>query len=604
MAVPGSLTPRWRPRRTALLSLTAAVAVVAGLVAASPSALAASWAQSASDPFDRSVTGGLGSAPLGGSYATFPAAATSLFSVADGSAVISELPPGSAAGAFLPSVVSADTTVKSAVLVPAPRAGSDLYFALEARKQGDGSAYRGRIKVSGTGQLALSFSRTAGSDETALGKIDLPFGAAAGQKINLQFEVTGTDPVQLRSRAWLDGAAEPGWQYELTDSAAGRLAGSGTVGFWSYASSAGAPISYQIPTFIAGAQQSVAAAPVPTTAAPAPTTAAPAPTTAAPAPTTAAPAPTTAAPAPSVPAAIAPAAVSSTKPNASNTGVPAGTTLTRYTGPTTITVDGTVIDSKAIYSDLKIAAKNVIIRNSYLHCGTGNPPGNTGCIDANSGNVYNLLVEKNTIIPDKPSYYRDGIVGHEFTARRNHIKGTNDGIGIFNKPGGSVLANVTVESNYIHDLTHWNKDPAHSDGTHNDGIQIQGGQNIFIRSNTVVGSVVAGDGLGPYGKHGGAALIVGQNVSPIANLIIEKNWFDDGQNSVCINHGSRASITLTLQNNFFGRNQYDFGGGSKYAIRVYSKSKSAIAGLWTNRWEDTNVLMTEGKSNGIRFNAA
>lgn len=583
------MSARRSRRRTALLSLTTLVAVLAGMVMAVTPAVAATWTQTASDPFDRTSASGLGNAPLGGPYAVFPAAASSRVAVADGSAVITGLPPGSAAGAYLPQVRSSETTVKSALQRRTLTPGSDLYFALEARRQDDGSAYRGKVKISGTGAATLSFSRTAGSAETALGKIDLPFSVAATQRLNLQFEVTGTNPVQLRGRAWLDGMAEPGWLYEFADSGSGRLTGPGTVGFWSYASSSGSPIDYQIATFIAGAQQAFTA--TPTTPAPAPTTRA------------LVPAPTSSAPAPTVP--VAPAAVApSAKPSATNTGVPAGTTLTRYTGPTTITVDGTVIDSKAIYSDLKVAARNVVIRNSYLHCGTGNPASNTGCIDANSGNVYNLLVERNTIIPDRPSYYRDGIVGHEFTARRNHIRGTNDGIGIFNKPGGSVKANVTVEGNYIHSLTHWNYDPAHSDGTHNDGIQIQGGQNIFIRSNTVVGSVVAGDGLGVHGNHGGAALIVGQSVSPIANLIIEKNWFDDAQNSVCINHGSRPSITLTLQNNFFGRNQYDFGGGSKYAIRIYSKSKSNITGLWTNRWEDTNVLMTEGKSNGIRFNAA
>ena len=79
-----------------------------------------------------------------------------------------------------------------------------------------------------------------------------------------------------------------------------------------------------------------------------------------------------------------------------------------------------------VYGDLKIQAKNVIIRNSYLHCGTSIPSGNSGCIDANSGSVYNLQVLNNTIIPDRPSYYRDGIVGHEYTARYNHISRTND----------------------------------------------------------------------------------------------------------------------------------------------------------------------------------
>jgi hypothetical protein len=64
--------------------------------------------------------------------------------------------------------------------------------------------------------------------------------------------------------------------------------------------------------------------------------------------------------------------------------------------------------------------------------------------------------------------------GHEFTARYNHITRTNDGIGIINRPGGSLYANVTVENNYIHHMTHWNHDPARSDGTHNDSIQVQG----------------------------------------------------------------------------------------------------------------------------------
>ena len=122
--------------------------------------------------------------------------------------------------------------------------------------------------------------------------------------------------------------------------------------------------------------------------------------------------------------------------------------------------------------------------------------------------------------------------------------------------------------NYIHDLTRWNSDPAHSDGTHNDGIEIQGGQNIYIAGNNVVGSVVAGDGLGPYGLHGGSALIVVQNVTPVQNLVIEGNWFDDAQNSVCINQGKFPSVNVTLQDNSFGRNQFDFGNGSRYPIRI------------------------------------
>src|SRR5664279_5704719 len=178
-----------------------------------------------------------------------------------------------------------------------------------------------------------------------------------------------------------------------------------------------------------------------------------------------------------------PAEAAVAKPSASNTGVPAGKALTKYTGPLTITTAGTVIDGKAVYGDLKIQAKNVIIRNSYLHCGTNIPSGNSGCIDANSGSVYNLQVLNNTIIPDRPSYYRDGIVGHEYTARYNNV----------------------------------------------------------------VGSVVAGDGLGTYGTHAGSALMVNQNVAKIANMVVDSNWFDRGQNSVCIQYGKYSNVTMTLQ---------------------------------------------------------
>lgn len=289
------------------------------------------------------------------------------------------------------------------------------------------------------------------------------------------------------------------------------------------------------------------------------------------------------------------------RPTATTTGVPVGTVLTRYTGPLTITTNGTVIDGKEIYGDLKIQARDVVIRNSSLRCGTGHPSSNTGCIDANSANVYNLLIENNRIRPDSPSYFRDGIVGHEFTARGNDISGTNDGIGIFNRPGGSVNANVTVQGNYIHDLKHFNTDPAHSDGTHNDGIQIQGGSNIAIRGNSIVGSASGVDGSWTYNGHGNTAVMISQNVSTLNNLVIENNWINKGQASVAVAPGKYPTISLTLRNNQFGRDQYAYNGNSRYQIRIYNKTATTITGLTTNTWQDTGTTLVEGRDTGIRF---
>lgn len=295
------------------------------------------------------------------------------------------------------------------------------------------------------------------------------------------------------------------------------------------------------------------------------------------------------------------------KPTEATTGVPAGKVLQPYNtsgADLVITTDGTVLDGLDIYGDIKVRAKNVVIRNSRLHGGKHIPGSNTGIIDANSANVSNLLVEDNTIIPDRPSYYRDGIVGHDYTAKRNHIANSNDGLGIFNRPGGPVQANVTAEGNYIHSLTYWSNDPAHSDGTHNDGIQVQGGENIRIAGNNVVANAVTGAGSAPNprGTHAGIGIMLQQNVAKLANVVVEGNWVDDGQTSINIANGKYSNITVTVRNNNLGRNQFDFGGGSKYPIRIISRSASTVPGLETNRWADTLAFLTEGRDGGIRYN--
>lgn len=301
-------------------------------------------------------------------------------------------------------------------------------------------------------------------------------------------------------------------------------------------------------------------------------------------------------------------AVGAYQPSSSTTGVPAGQSLTPYNtsgADLVITTDGTVLDGLEIYGDIKVRAKNVTIRNSRLHGGKGIPGGNTGIVDANSAAVQNLVVEDSTLVPDRPSYYRDGIVGHDYTARRNHIHGTNDGLGIFNRPGGPAAANVTAEGNYIHSLTFWSNDPAHSDGTHNDGIQVQGGENIRIAGNNVVASAVTGAGSAPNprGDHAGIGIMLQQNVAKLANVVVEKNWVDDGQTSINIANGKYSNITVTVRNNYLGHNQYDYGNGSKYAIRIISRAASTVYGLDSNRWADTLALLVEGRDGGIRYNS-
>jgi hypothetical protein len=92
------------------------------------------------------------------------------------------------------------------------------------------------------------------------------------------------------------------------------------------------------------------------------------------------------------------------KPDASNTGYVG--TLSWSIGtpgsPLVIKADNTVIDSKHIYGDVKVQAKNVTVKNSSLHCGSYVPSSNSGCVDANSSVVFGLKLFDN-LDPQEPT---------------------------------------------------------------------------------------------------------------------------------------------------------------------------------------------------------
>ncbi|MHA7222562.1 right-handed parallel beta-helix repeat-containing protein [Arthrobacter sp. RHLT1-20] len=294
------------------------------------------------------------------------------------------------------------------------------------------------------------------------------------------------------------------------------------------------------------------------------------------------------------------------RPGQANTGVPPGTQLTAHNTAGTdliITEDGTVLDGLDVWGDIKIRASNVTIRNCRLRGGLHVPPSNTGIVDATDASVKGLLVEDSTIAPERPSYFRDGIVGHDYTARRNNIYGSNDGLGIFNRPDGAPAANVVAESNYIHDLSYFSNDPAHADGTHNDGIQVQGGENIRIAGNHVIGSTVRGPGSksSAHGTSGSTAIMLQQNVAKLAGVVVENNWLDGGQSSIVIDNADYPHVTVTVRANRLGRNQFDFGNNSKYPVRIIDCRASTVTGLATNVWADTLEALGEGAAAGIRY---
>jgi hypothetical protein len=251
-------------------------------------------------------------------------------------------------------------------------------------------------------------------------------------------------------------------------------------------------------------------------------------------------------------------------PDASCTGVPAGTTLTNYTGPNPITTAGTVVDSKRITSCLEVAAGGVVIKNSYITC----PNSITvNCSDQGTcGRSATPLTIQDSEI-DCTGNGSTGIVGQgsaiseaNFTLRRVNIHGCENGL--------DINQNVDIQDSYIHDLYN---DPVvpPPDGAHADGMQfaadhwsgsawVSGSLNVTIKHNTIYGMGWKSNGTGF--DFGTSAIIT--NRGGDTNILIQDNLLAGGAVSLYCEQGAKGTNYRVITNHFstkYGPNVGAFG---------------------------------------------
>lgn len=568
--MPRSTPSHLFPVRKVATAVISTAALTAALLGATSPAFSATTTVTATDSFSRSLASGWGTADAGGKWLS--AGGQDLVNGSSGNLVVKN---GQGFSNSLSGYSARTGTMQIAFsLNKLPTAG-DAYMYITPRQAGQ-SEYRLKVKVSPNGAVRIDATRIVNGVETLLQSSAGGFTAKAGATMNVKATLSGTDKTAIGAVVWPSGSPVPGNQISASDSTA-ALQAAGTVALGGYVSSAAtnAPITIRYDNLnVSGTSGSGGVVPdVPATGASRDS--------------------------------LVPGTY---QPSESTAGLPKGQALKPYntsSADLVITQDGTVLDGLEIWGDIKVRAANVTIKNSRLHGGLAIPKSNTGVIDANDARVKNLVVQDSTILPQRPSYYRDGIVGHDYTSLRNHITQTNDGLGIFNRPAGPAAANVTAKGNYIHGLTFWSNDPAHSDGSHNDGIQVQGGENILITGNKIVGDMVVGSGSAKpvRGLYTTTGMLLQQNVAKFKNVVVEQNFVDGGLTSITVDHSAnkQSSIELTLRNNYLGRNQYAWDG-VKYPIRVIDRSASTVNGLLTNKWVDTLAPLSEGKNLGIHFN--
>jgi hypothetical protein len=178
--------------------------------------------------------------------------------------------------------------------------------------------------------------------------------------------------------------------------------------------------------------------------------------------------------------------------------------LTEYNSDTVNSVTipaGAVISDKIIYGDVTFAGA-AELHNCLLVGGANTlPSGNLGvirCVNSRAGiaKLYDC-----TLRPRQESNGRDCALGWQYELYRCHLSGGIDGAGIYHNVAPYNNAAVKVHACLIEDLTYVYPDnitTSHTDGTHNDCIQIQGGRNIDIFGNALVGTSHKAAGTGSY----------------------------------------------------------------------------------------------------------
>lgn len=200
-----------------------------------------------SDTFARTVTGGWGSADVGGPWTATGTA--SGFAVAPGAGSL-QLARGAQLSAALPSAISRDTDLRLSITSNKASTGAGVTTTVTGRRVSTNNEYRARLRITAANKVTISLTRLVAGTETAMAPEqvvpDITF--TPGLVFSVRMQVVGTNPTTVRARAWPVTEAEPtNWLESTSDSTAalqsqGTLAVTGSLS----SSSTNAPVSVSV----------------------------------------------------------------------------------------------------------------------------------------------------------------------------------------------------------------------------------------------------------------------------------------------------------------------------------------------------------------------
>jgi hypothetical protein len=248
----------------------------------------------------------------------------------------------------------------------------------------------------------------------------------------------------------------------------------------------------------------------------------------APAPTTTVPPTTTTA----VPTTTPPVTTTTTPPpggfpDASNTGVPAGTTLEVVNGDVTITTANDTVDAKDIRGCVEVRAPGVTISRSRISCDSFLA---IAYFDTGTTPAAPLTI-RDSEIDCRDTTGRTAIGEANIVALRVNVHGCENGF--------DANQHVTVKDSYIHDLA--NSAVAHTDGIQfahylNGSTEVNHARDITVDHNTI------------YANAGTSSVI--SNPSGDEDILVQNNLLAGGAYSLYCDYNGTASNYRVLNNHF------------------------------------------------------
>jgi PKD repeat protein len=187
------------------------------------------------DDFERTVSGGWGSATTGGAW-TRTAGAASSHSVDGHTGTMTMASLGTTVAEYLNSVSETNLSGTVDVSFSAAPAGGGAYAYLAVRHTSQGE-YRVRVRVQ-PASVTLQATKVVSGTETTLASTTISgLVYNAGDALRMKFDVNGTGTTNLMAKVWKTGGTEPAsWQLNTTDATA-ALQNAGSVGLIGYLSS-------------------------------------------------------------------------------------------------------------------------------------------------------------------------------------------------------------------------------------------------------------------------------------------------------------------------------------------------------------------------------